>query len=99
MCVYVCVCVQNACNDGVAMVAGNLNDGPASLASVLITLAQSFSMNTLGSLHMWLNTISSEVDELAVSKHTSQVRQVYSTAHIHNREGVRRYSCIMNLPV
>ena len=55
------------------MVAGNLNDGPASLASVLITLVQSFSMNTLGTMSMWLDTISNEVDELAVSKHTSQV--------------------------
>ena len=34
-------------------------------------------MNTLGTLSMWLNTISSEVDELAVSKHTSQVSNGY----------------------
>ena len=55
------------------MVAGNLNDGPASLASVIMTLVHSLSMNSLGTMSMWLDTISSEVDELAVSKHTSQV--------------------------
>lgn len=76
------VCTQNACNDGVATVAGNLNDGPASLAAVLMTLVQSFSMNTLGTMSMWLNTISSEVDELAVSKHTSQAKELWRVLNV-----------------
>jgi len=74
--------MQNACNDGVATVAGNLNDGPASLAAVLMTMVHSFSMNTLGTMSMWLNTISSEVDELAVSKHTSQAKELWRVLNV-----------------
>jgi hypothetical protein len=40
---------------------------------VIMTLVQSFSMNTQGPLDTWLNLISIGVDELAVSKHSAHV--------------------------
>jgi hypothetical protein len=57
-------------------VAGELNDSPAALASIIITLTQSYSMNTLGSLVMWLNLISNEVSDLAVSKHSGHAKEL-----------------------
>jgi hypothetical protein len=53
-----------------------LNDSPAALASIIITLTQSYSMNTLGSLVMWLNLISNEVSDLAVSKHSGHAKEL-----------------------
>lgn len=41
---------------------------------MIILLVQSFSMNTLGSFDNWLTLISTEVDDLAVSKHSAHVR-------------------------
>lgn len=69
---------QNLCSDGIVHVAGELIDSPAALASIIITLTQSFSMNTLGSLVMWLNLISNEVSDLAVSKHSGHAKELRS---------------------
>jgi hypothetical protein len=57
-------------------VAGELIDSPAALASIITTLTQSFSMNTLGSCVMWLNLISNEVSDLAVSKHSGHAKEL-----------------------
>ena len=65
--------LKNLSRDGIVSVAGELTDSPGALAVVIMTLLQSFSMNTQGSLDTWLNLISSGVDELAVSKHSAHV--------------------------
>jgi hypothetical protein len=54
-------------------IAGELTDSPAALASVLFSLTQAYSMNTLGSLTMWMKLIAAGVDDLAVSKHSEHV--------------------------
>jgi hypothetical protein len=58
-------------------VAGEITDSPSALASVIIALTQSFSMNTLGSAVMWLNLIAAGVDDLAVSKHSDHVSALH----------------------
>jgi hypothetical protein len=65
--------LKNLSRDGIVSVAGELTDSPGALAVVIMTLVQSFSMNTQGSLDTWLNLISTGVDELAVSKHSAHV--------------------------
>lgn len=74
-----------------------MNDGPASLAAVLITLAQSFSMNTLGTMSMWLDLISSEVDELAVSKHTSQAKELWRVLNVIKDYALPTQAIVANL--
>jgi hypothetical protein len=39
-----------------------------------MSLMQNFSMNTLGSLTLWLKLIVNEVADLAVTKHSAHVR-------------------------
>jgi hypothetical protein len=69
---------QNLCCDGIVAIAGELTDSPAALASVLFSLTQAYSMNTLGSLAMWMKLIAAGCDDLAVSKHSEHVRPLPS---------------------
>jgi hypothetical protein len=65
--------MKNLASEGIVAIAGELTDSPSALAAVLFSLTQSFSMNTLGSLVIWMKLISAGVDDLAVSKHSEHV--------------------------
>jgi hypothetical protein len=82
----VCVISQNLYDDGITAVAGDLTDSPAALACTLITLVHNFDMNTLGSISNWMNLIANEVDDLAVSKHSSHVSYLPPCyiVHVHS---------------
>jgi hypothetical protein len=55
-------------------VAKTIHLSPSQLMSAIILLVHNFSMNTLGTIMMWLNTIKLEVVDVSVSKHTVHVR-------------------------
>ena len=64
------------CNDGNAIIAGSLDDCPASLALMLESMIHSYSMNTLGALDHWINLVEKEVKDIAVSKHQEHVKEL-----------------------
>mmetsp|Transcript_13380 Transcript_13380/g.13877 ORF Transcript_13380/g.13877 Transcript_13380/m.13877 type:complete len:932 (-) Transcript_13380:194-2989(-) len=74
--------LKNLCRDGIVAVAGELTDSSGALAAVIISLIQSFSMNTQGSLDTWLNLISAGVDDLAVSKHSAHAKELGNIIHL-----------------
>ncbi len=48
----------------------------ASLVMLIIHLTQQVSLNTIGSLSMWLQRLREDSDDLPVSKHISHVRRI-----------------------
>lgn len=65
--------MQNLYQDGITSVAADLADSPAALAVTLASLVHNFGMNTLGSISSWMTLVANEVDDLAVSKHSTHV--------------------------
>lgn len=62
--------------NGVSNIASELDDGPAPLASFLITMVHSYSMTNLGSLEYWKNLVEKEVNDVPVSKHPVHVSEL-----------------------
>jgi hypothetical protein len=56
--------------------AGELTDGPASLATFLIMLVHSFSMNSSAAVDYWLSLLEKEIKDIVVSKHSAHISEV-----------------------
>jgi hypothetical protein len=61
---------------GVSTVAGELTESPAALCSLLISCMHNFSMNSLGVLSNWMNTINEESEDVTVSKHMAHAKDI-----------------------
>jgi Mg2+ and Co2+ transporter CorA len=62
--------------DGAADIAGELDESPMTLMSFITTMVHCFSTKSMTSLDYWLNTVEREINDMAVSKHSSHLAEM-----------------------